>query len=144
VARSALDEGATVTIAGRNLYRLNEAAMLLGGVATTQIDTGDEAALGTFFANAAPFDHVLISAAQTPTGPIRTLPLADAHAAMESKFWGAYRTARLARIVPGGSLTFVSGFLSERPSASQFFKAPSTPPLKPWHGAWRSNSSRCA
>lgn len=118
VARSALAEGATVTIAGRNRDRLDEAAEALGDVATTQLDTGDDAALTTFFAHAAPFNHVLISAAQTPTGPIRTLPLADAQTAMESKFWGAYRIAQLARIVPGGSLTFVSGFLSERPSAS--------------------------
>lgn len=118
VARSALSEGAAVTIAGRNRDRLREAAKTLGSVATAQLDTGDDAALAAFFANTAPFHHVLISAAQTPTGPIRTLPLVDAQAAMESKFWGAYRIARLARLVPGGSLTFVSGFLSERPSAS--------------------------
>jgi len=37
---------------------------------------------------------------------------------MESKFWGAYRVARIAKIKDGGSLTFVSGFLSVRPSAS--------------------------
>jgi NAD(P)-dependent dehydrogenase (short-subunit alcohol dehydrogenase family) len=35
---------------------------------------------------------------------------------MNSKFWGAYRVARLVDIAPGGSLTFVSGFLSVRPS----------------------------
>jgi NAD(P)-dependent dehydrogenase (short-subunit alcohol dehydrogenase family) len=37
---------------------------------------------------------------------------------MESKFWGAYRVGRAAKITEGGSLTFVSGFLSVRPSAS--------------------------
>ena len=35
---------------------------------------------------------------------------------MDSKFWGAYRVARAVRIRQGGSLTFVSGFLSVRPS----------------------------
>jgi NAD(P)-dependent dehydrogenase (short-subunit alcohol dehydrogenase family) len=35
---------------------------------------------------------------------------------MESKFWGAYRVARAARVRDGGSITFVSGFLSHRPS----------------------------
>ncbi|WP_420481982.1 SDR family oxidoreductase [Burkholderia thailandensis] len=59
-----------------------------------------------------------MSAAQTPGGPVRKLPLADAQAAMDSKFWGAYRVARAARVAPGGSLTFVSGFLSVRPSAN--------------------------
>jgi NAD(P)-dependent dehydrogenase (short-subunit alcohol dehydrogenase family) len=48
---------------------------------------------------------------------VRTLGLADADAAMESKFWGAYRVARAAKIKQGGSLTFISGFLSVRPSA---------------------------
>ena len=64
------------------------------------------------------FDHVVISAAKTATGPLRALPLADAQAAMDSKFWGAYRIARSIDIAPGGSLTFVSGYLSVRPSAS--------------------------
>jgi NAD(P)-dependent dehydrogenase (short-subunit alcohol dehydrogenase family) len=35
---------------------------------------------------------------------------------MESKFWGAYRVARAARVRDGGSITFVFGFLSHRPS----------------------------
>jgi len=47
---------------------------------------------------------------------MRGLALADAYAAMDSKFWGAYRVARAVRIRQGGSLTFVSGFLSVRPS----------------------------
>jgi NAD(P)-dependent dehydrogenase (short-subunit alcohol dehydrogenase family) len=37
---------------------------------------------------------------------------------MESKFWGAYRVSQVAKIKDGGSLTFISGFLSVRPSAS--------------------------
>src|ERR1700731_3061980 len=46
------------------------------------------------------------------------MSLADAAAAMESEFWGGYRVARAARINDGGSLTLISGFLSERPSAT--------------------------
>ncbi|MCA5967999.1 SDR family oxidoreductase [Pseudomonas sp. P129] len=59
-----------------------------------------------------------MSAAQTPSGPVRQLALTDAYAAMNSKFWGAYRVARLVSINAGGSLTFVSGYLSGRPSKS--------------------------
>lgn len=59
-----------------------------------------------------------MSAAQTPTGQVRTLPLADAYAAFNSKFWGAYRVARAAQFREGGSLTLVSGFLATRPSKS--------------------------
>ncbi len=60
----------------------------------------------------------MIAAATTKTGPVAKLALDEAEAAMNSKFFGAYRVARLARIADGGSLTFVSGFLSTRPSAS--------------------------
>jgi NAD(P)-dependent dehydrogenase (short-subunit alcohol dehydrogenase family) len=58
----------------------------------------------------------VVSAAQTASGPVRQLALTDAYAAMDSKFWGAYRVARAAKIIDGGSLTLVSGFLSVRPS----------------------------
>jgi len=37
---------------------------------------------------------------------------------MNNKFFGAYRVARAARIHDGGLLTLVSGFLSQRPSAT--------------------------
>lgn len=37
---------------------------------------------------------------------------------MNSKFWGAYRLTKAARLNDGGSITLTSGFLSHRPSAS--------------------------
>jgi NAD(P)-dependent dehydrogenase (short-subunit alcohol dehydrogenase family) len=119
--------GAEVTIASRNQAKLDAAAADIrkavgtaagSAVHTAVLDTADEAAVEAFFATAGPFDHVVISAAQTPSGPVRELPLTDAYAAMESKFWGAYRVARAAKITDGGSLTLVSGFLSVRPSKS--------------------------
>jgi NAD(P)-dependent dehydrogenase (short-subunit alcohol dehydrogenase family) len=118
-AVQAAKAGATVTIASRSQARLDAALATIGHDARAVIlDTGDEAAVERFFSEEAPWDHIVVSAAQTPTGPVRTLDLADAKIAMESKFWGAYRIARAARINTGGSLTFVSGFLSVRPSAS--------------------------
>jgi NAD(P)-dependent dehydrogenase (short-subunit alcohol dehydrogenase family) len=118
-AAAAAEAGARVTIASRSQAKLDAAVAQLGGGARAAVlDTGDEAAIDRFFAGEAPWDHIVISAAQTPSGPVRALGLADAKAAMESKFWGAYRVARAAEIADGGSLTFVSGFLSVRPSAS--------------------------
>ena len=118
-AVGAIDAGATVTIASRNQEKLAAAAATLGGVARTALlDTGDNALVEKFFQQEEPWDHIVISAAQTKGGPVRSLSLGDAEAAMESKFWGAYRVARAARLKEGGSLTFVSGFLSERPSAT--------------------------
>jgi NAD(P)-dependent dehydrogenase (short-subunit alcohol dehydrogenase family) len=118
-AAAALSAGAFVTIGSRSQARLDAAAASLGErVCSVVLDTGDELALESFFGAENPWDHVIVSAAQTPSGPVRSLSLADAKSAMESKFWGAYRVSRFARFSEGGSLTFVSGFLSVRPSAS--------------------------
>lgn len=111
--------GANVTIASRNQSKLDAVAADIGAnVQTVVLDTTDEAAVSAFFASAGTFDHVVISAAQTPGGPVRQLALEDAYAAMNSKFWGAYRVARAVNINAGGSLTLVSGFLSVRPNKS--------------------------
>jgi len=109
--------GARVTIAARSADRLGAVAdQAPQPIETAVLDMTDAAGVEAFFAQRSAYDHVVVSAAQTPSGPVRTLPLEDAHKAMDSKFWGAYRVARFARITPGGSLTFVSGFLSVRPS----------------------------
>lgn len=109
--------GARVTIASRSKDKLDAAAQAIGGgVRTAVLDTTDASAVETFFAGQDRFDHVVVSAAQTPSGPLRDLPLDAARAAMESKFWGAYHVARHARIADDGSLTLVSGFLGMRPS----------------------------
>ncbi|MBB3594992.1 NAD(P)-dependent dehydrogenase (short-subunit alcohol dehydrogenase family) [Rhizobium sp. BK529] len=119
VAEAAVAAGAHVTIASRSQDKLLAAIEKLGpGTDSAVLDTTDEPSLQSFFVSRKAFDHVVVSAAQTPTGPLRKLALADAQAAMESKFWGAYRVARAARIAERGSLTLISGYLSERPSAS--------------------------
>jgi NAD(P)-dependent dehydrogenase (short-subunit alcohol dehydrogenase family) len=111
--------GASVTIASRSEPRLKAAAARLGGnVETAVLDTNDNAAIERFFAQNKPWDHIVISASQTKSGPVRELDRGDAKAAIESKFWGAYRIARVVRFRGNGSLTLISGFLSERPSAS--------------------------
>ncbi|MDW9233989.1 enoyl-(Acyl carrier) reductase family protein [Burkholderia cepacia] len=106
-----------MTIASRDAARLAASKDRIGyGVSTGVMDITDDASVRAFLDSAGEFDHVVVSAAQTATGPVRGLALDDAYAAMDSKFWGAYRIARAVRIRQGGSLTFVSGFLSVRPS----------------------------
>lgn len=109
------EHGAKVAIAARQGARLAATSQELK-VPAFPVDTGDEVAIETFFAGEAPFDHIVVSAAQTKGGSVAALPLDTAKASMESKFWGAYRIAHAARINDGGSLTFVSGFLSQRPN----------------------------
>jgi len=119
VAQMFVDERADVTIASRNAAKLESVAKRIGGgVRTATLDFTDDANVAAFFANAQAYDHVVVTAGETPTGPVRTLSLDDAYAAMNSKFWGAYRVARGASIREGGSLTLISGFLSVRPSKS--------------------------
>ncbi|KUY92483.1 MULTISPECIES: SDR family oxidoreductase [unclassified Burkholderia] len=117
-ANAFAQRGAVVTIASRDPARFNADVAPGAQVRAEALDITDTTAVDAFCARIGQFDHVVISAAKTATGPVRALPLADAQAAMDSKFWGAYRVARSIDIAPGGSLTFVSGYLSVRPNAS--------------------------
>lgn len=108
-----------MTIASRSQEKLDAALKALGkGVSSAVLDITDDTQVEAFFSKGEPWDHVVVTAAQAPGGPARQLPLADAYQAMHSKFWGSYRVARVVRIRDGGSLTLVSGFLSERPRAT--------------------------
>jgi NAD(P)-dependent dehydrogenase (short-subunit alcohol dehydrogenase family) len=119
-AKSFAAQGAHVAIASRSAVRLDSAATksdrdIGRKVTTALLDVTDDASVEAFFADAPEYDHVVVTAGETPMGPARALPLSDAYAAMNSKFWGAYRVARAVRIRQSGSLTLVSGFLSVRP-----------------------------
>ncbi len=119
VAQQAAAAGAAVTIASRSADKLTEAVASIGvNTRSAVLDTADDTAIERFFTANEAWDHIVVSAAQTPSGPVLKLDLDDAKRAMESKFWGAYRIAKAARISERGTLTFISGFLSERPSAS--------------------------
>ncbi len=109
-AKAALEAGGLMTIASRSKAKIDAAVSRLGSGAVGEVlDTTDEADIEAFFAKYGVFDHVVVSVANTKVAAVRELPLADAYASVNSKFWGAYRIARAARIADGGSLTFVSG-----------------------------------
>jgi NAD(P)-dependent dehydrogenase (short-subunit alcohol dehydrogenase family) len=113
------ESGADVTIASRNQTKLNTAIDKLSNRASSwQLDITDIRAIEACAQSGTLWDHIVISAADTPMGNIRDLPFDKATQAMDSKFWGAYRIARLIPIRPGGSLTFVAGYLSQRPGKS--------------------------
>ena len=107
-------EGADVVIASRNAERLKVAADKLGVTAIPTDVTNDDS-VANLFRTCGPIDHVVVTAAQLRTGPFKTVSMDDVRATLEGKFWGAWRVARVAEFRVGGSLTFVSGFLSVRP-----------------------------
>lgn len=72
IAAAAAEAGAAVTIASRSQTKLESAVNTLGKTArAVALDTGDVAAVERFFADEAPWDHIVVSAAQTPSGPVR-------------------------------------------------------------------------
>src|SRR5947209_2569240 len=85
VAGAAIDHGAVVTIASRSKDKLDAAAARLGGGVDAQIlDTTQNDAVERFFQERDPFDHIIVSAAQTKVASIKNLPLEDAITSMNS------------------------------------------------------------
>jgi NAD(P)-dependent dehydrogenase (short-subunit alcohol dehydrogenase family) len=116
-ARQAVASGARVTIASRSAAKLDAAAREIGsGVATRTIDAGDDASVAAFFGDGPAWDHVVASVGLGGRGRIQDLAMADAHTAMNGKFWAYFRIARAARIAAGGSLTLVTGGLGHKPA----------------------------
>jgi NAD(P)-dependent dehydrogenase (short-subunit alcohol dehydrogenase family) len=116
-AAMAAKEGAAVTIAARSPARLATAAKTFTSAGTAVLDVTNASALEAFFEKCANWHHVVVAGSATNVGPVHALSLQDARVAMDSKFWGAYHVGRYARIAAGGSLTFVSGVYSIRPSS---------------------------
>jgi NAD(P)-dependent dehydrogenase (short-subunit alcohol dehydrogenase family) len=117
-AKLAVEAGAKVTIAARSHDRLAAAAKTIGrGVEPALLDATNDAAVAKFFADGTVWDHVVSCVGAGGRGNVRELETGPAYAAMEGKFWAGFRIARAARIAPDGSLTFVSGGLSQRPAA---------------------------
>jgi NAD(P)-dependent dehydrogenase (short-subunit alcohol dehydrogenase family) len=117
-AKAALALGAKVTIVSRTPSRLREAAAAIGNAATAAVDVRDAEQVKRFFFERDPFHHIVVSAAELTAAPLRQRSLAEARAAVDSKFWGAVHVAHAARILPEGSLTLVSGMIGTRPSGA--------------------------
>ncbi|MCU1717268.1 SDR family oxidoreductase [Pseudomonas sp. 5P_3.1_Bac2] len=107
--------GAKVTIASRSLEKLKAAKRQLSDATQLlPLDITDSAQLQALRDGPA-WQHLVISAAETPMGSLAALADDDARRAMDSKFWGAYNAAKYIPIADQGSITFVAGYLSLRP-----------------------------
>jgi NAD(P)-dependent dehydrogenase (short-subunit alcohol dehydrogenase family) len=116
-AQQAAAQGAKVTVASRSGDKVNAAVAKIGSGATGEpLDTTNDAALEAFFSSHPEWDHIVVSVAAGRSAGIHDMTVQDAYGNMNAKFWTAYKTAKLAKITPEGSLTLVSGYLSQRPN----------------------------
>ncbi|MBX5161183.1 MULTISPECIES: SDR family oxidoreductase [unclassified Rhizobium] len=124
LARRLLDEGASVTIAGRNKERLAAACRQLGDhpkLGACAVDISREEEVAALFRDSGPVDHIVSTAADIE-GAYQLLPsieLAAAQRVVESKFYGPLLLAKYgaAHLPPSGSITFTSGIAAYRPAA---------------------------
>ncbi|MCD6075377.1 MAG: short-chain dehydrogenase/reductase, partial [Rhodospirillales bacterium] len=114
-AQMTAEAGANVTIVGRDQTRLNEALKTLPkGVVAKILDATSDAQVDAFFKTDPIWDHVVTSAGAGGRGVLADIAMDKALAAMDGKFWAYYRIARAVKLAPDGSLTFVSGLLSQK------------------------------
>lgn len=120
VARKLLASGAEVVIAGRSAARLAAARATLGAdrLETSTLDIGERSQVAALFARVGRLNHVVVTAADLPYGPVTELTEADLMRAVRSKLLGPLFAAQesAARLEPGGSLTFISGIAARRPT----------------------------
>ena len=115
-ARLAQDAGATVVIGSRDQEKLDAANKTLTEAAETIVlDVTSDDSVAAACEAVGPVDHVVVTPPGAAVGPVRELEVADAQAALNAKFWGAFRVAKFATINDGGSLTLLSGQMARRP-----------------------------
>lgn len=124
VARSALDLGARVTIAGRSQEKLERAVNQLGGQARgIPVDTTDEGSVKSLFKQVGELDHLLIPGSALKLGPWREVSEADILFSLRGKVVGPFFCARTAQLRPSGSVTFWSGIISRKPGKNDAWLA---------------------
>ncbi|MEW6262720.1 MAG: SDR family oxidoreductase [Thermodesulfobacteriota bacterium] len=123
VAQAAAAKGARVTLASRNLVKLESAAARIGpGTGVAVLDVVDPDQVKAFFDRSAHFDHIVTTTSSLEArqagvmAPVQDLPLAAARAMMEAKYWGQVHVAKYgaAKLAPTGSITLTAGIASKK------------------------------
>ncbi|MCW3054706.1 MAG: putative 3-oxoacyl-[acyl-carrier-protein] reductase [Chthonomonadales bacterium] len=111
-------EGADVVLTGRNLERLQKAAIEIGAESTAAFDaTGFERLQRFFDALPTPVDHVMVSGGGPYYVPLADIDFEQARRDIEQHLLLPLHIARnaAARVRPGGTLLFLSGTGGRRP-----------------------------
>ena len=116
-AAMAQEEGARVTVVGRDETRLEAALDHLGAAARGfALDVADEGAVQDLFGSFDHVDHVAMLAGTRADGEIATIDTSTVKEPVESRLWGALYVCEYA--VPkmtGGSITICTGVGVARP-----------------------------
>ena len=119
IASASADEGADVIIASRSAQKLAQAqAQLQRDIQALTVDLGDEASVQACITRIGALDHLVITGGRTTFGAFLDLDTATAREDFDITFWGKYHAAKCGapHIRPGGSIIFISGVYSHRPS----------------------------
>ena len=121
-ARLALDEGASVLIAGRSSDRLDRAVRALNGgprVQAAVADIADQAGIAALFATQTQVDHVFVTAGELRPGgaDLLTTDLDALRSLLETRIIGLAHVVRAVRskLAEGGSIVLMSGSFAVRP-----------------------------
>lgn len=117
-ARSLIDEGARVTITGRDAAKADQAARSLGpNVTSAAFDAADTDAFAGFVASLDQLDHVVSFTGLQPAAPIAEAGHDMFVDAFDARVWAARNACALAApMMPSdGSFVFCSGVSAVRP-----------------------------
>ncbi|MCP3795210.1 SDR family oxidoreductase [Paenibacillus sp. CH40] len=117
-AKQVISLGAEVVIASRSEDKLHKAKEMLGPRAAIYVlDTSDEQQVKSFFEKVGPYDHLIVSAAETSGGSFLQLETDQARKLFGNKFWGQYYAAKYgaSQLSTKGSITLFSGVVAYKP-----------------------------
>lgn len=121
VAEAALENGASVVIAGRSSQKLQAAEQALNAgdrLTSVVADMTNEADVARMFDDIGAFDHLVATAGTLPPNdPIGSADMEAVRSLVDNKLIGAVILAKHAvrTLKPGGSMTFTSGINKDKP-----------------------------
>jgi NAD(P)-dependent dehydrogenase (short-subunit alcohol dehydrogenase family) len=118
-AGAAQRAGAAIVVVSSRKERVESAVAALAQGAQGEIaNLSDAAQMEALFARIGAFDHLVFTAGENlQLATLETLPIEQARAAFDLRYWGAFMAAKYGapQIRPGGSITLTTGVAGLRP-----------------------------
>ena len=118
-AIQANQEGASVIVIGQDAERAASVAGTHGLAGWRSADVTKEETVRTALADIPSVDHLVLLAGSFVVGKVMDAEVSQLHRAFDERIWAAVSAIRAvgSRLSANGSITFISGALSERPNA---------------------------